>query len=58
MLSKLFLAIYTCVVCGEEYELQNCFLPHIYAPCDECGDRMKFKAQKMIHLDWEWDTEE
>ena len=58
MYPKLFLAVYECVACGEEYEMQNFALPYFFAPCDECGDRMKFKAQKIIHQSFEWDRVE
>lgn len=58
MIPKLFLAVYECEECGEEFEMQNCYVPYVMLPCEECGDRMKFVSQKMIHKSWEWDRVE
>lgn len=54
MIPKQFLAIYRCV-CGEEYEMENCYVPYVWLPCDWCGDRTKFSSEKMIHTSFEWD---
>jgi hypothetical protein len=56
MKPKYFLAIYECEDCGDEYEMQNCYVPYVNLPCDDCGGWRKFYSQKMIHQDWEWDS--
>lgn len=58
MTPKLFIAVYQCEECDEEYELENCYLEFISIPCEECGVIRRFYAQKLIHKSWEWDTME
>lgn len=55
MAPKLFLAVYECKVCGEEYEMQNCYVPSITLWCDFCENWTKFAAQRLIHQSFEWD---
>lgn len=58
MRPKYFLAVYECEDCAEEIEMENCYVPYITLPCEECGERKRFFSQKMIHKSWEWDRVE
>jgi hypothetical protein len=55
VIPKQFLAVYECDECGDEYEMENCKVPYVVLPCDNCGQWQKFYSQRMIHKSWEWD---
>lgn len=56
MRPKLFLAIYECTTCREEYEMENCYIPKVNFPCEYCEEQRVFVAKEMIHRSWEWDS--
>lgn len=50
-----FIAVYTCEVCGEEYDMYNCRVPYVMLWCDECSNITRYLSDKVIHMSWEWD---
>lgn len=50
-----FIAVYSCEVCGDEYEMWNCLVPYTMLWCDECNNITRFSSNKVIHKSLEWD---
>jgi hypothetical protein len=55
---KTFVAVYRADECGEEFLMENLFVPKISFLCEECNSMHDFKIAKIIHTSWEWDVVE